>query len=86
MRVIDKKVCKIELLYDKLCTLKHTLIFKKFQNIAKKIAEKICEFAKKIYILFEVLYNWAKFRRLRWETLYNIVSKSALLLRKYHQR
>ena len=43
-----KKMCKIELLYEKLCTLKHTLIFKKFQNFAKKI----CEFAKKIYTVF----------------------------------
>ena len=28
---------RIELLYEKLCILRHTLIFKKFQNIAKKI-------------------------------------------------
>ena len=52
MRVIDKKLCKIELLYEKLITLRHTLIFKKFQNIAKKFAKKICEFAKKIYTVF----------------------------------
>ena len=50
------------LLSEKLCTLRHTLIFKKFQNYAKKI----CEFAKKIlhcFSLFEVLYNCVKFRR-----------------------
>ena len=49
MRVIDKKLCKIELLYETLCTLRHTLKFKKFQNIVKNFAKKICEFAKKFY-------------------------------------
>ena len=61
-------MCQIELLYEKLCTLKHTLIFKKFQNISKKFAEKICEFAKKFlhgFSLFEVISNRVKFRRLK---------------------
>ena len=52
MIVIDKKICKIELLYKKLCTLKHTLILKKFQNIAKNFGKKICEFAKNLYTAF----------------------------------
>ena len=51
MGVIDKKkLWKIELLYEKLCTLRHTLILKKFEK-------KNCE--------FEVLYNCVKFRRLK---------------------
>ena len=53
MRVTDKKkLCEIELLYEKLCTLRHTLKLKIFQNIAKKFAKKICEFAKKFYTVF----------------------------------
>ena len=41
MRVIDKKNC----VKPSYCTLKHTLILKKFQNIAKN-------FAKKFYTVF----------------------------------
>ena len=47
-----KKLCKIELLYEKLCILRHTLILKKFQNIAKNFAKKNCEFTKKLYTVF----------------------------------
>ena len=46
----------MELLYEKLCILKHTLILKKFQNIAKKILH--------CFSLFDVLYNCVKLRRL----------------------
>ena len=47
--------------------LHDTLIFKKVQNFAKKFVDTICELAKKItlFFLFEVLYNWVKFRRLK---------------------
>ena len=33
----ESKKCKIEVLYKKLCTLKHTVTFKKFQNMEENI-------------------------------------------------
>ena len=57
----------MELLYKKLCTLKNTLILKKFQNIAKNFQKnlRICKKNLHRFFLFEVLYNWLKFRRLK---------------------
>ena len=45
-RAFIMKLSKIEILYDNLCSLRHKLIFKTFQNIAKKIF---------YWIFFEVL-------------------------------
>ena len=50
IRVTDKKNC----VKSNYCMRNYvyTLKLKIFQNIAKKFAKKICEFAKKFYIVF----------------------------------
>ena len=50
MRVIDKKkLCKIEFLYEKLCTLRHTLEFKKYAKYCKKFKKKMRIRKKKLH-------------------------------------
>ena len=58
---------QIELLYEKLCTLTHTLILKKFKNIEKNLLKKIANLQKKLHgsSLFEDISNRVKFRRLK---------------------
>ena len=53
--------------FDLEFTLKHKLILKKFQKIAKNFTKKNANLQKKLHCfsLYEVLYNWVKFRRLK---------------------